>query len=146
MATDTNGIAGSYADETFSQQNSIFAGDTPPVATQDILIVAALGAIPQFTPLSFATGAYKLWAVGEEIAAVTAYAIPDSASDQRAAVYVAGMFNIDAIAWPAGTDEAEAHAGSVASQCKFRKLLYSDKRITQSVAAVGSGNESPVTG
>lgn len=146
MGTNTNGIAGSYTDDTYSPQQSIFAGDTPPVATRDILIVAALGAIPQYTPLSFAAGAYKLWAATEVVAAVTAYAIPDSASDQRAAVYTAGMFNQDAIAWPGGTTEAQVTAAQVSSQCQFRKLLYSDKRTVATVATVGEASHAPTVG
>lgn len=123
-------IASSGPDETFTPPQ-LFAGDTPAVVTRDIEIPAALSAIPKNTPLSWDdTGnAYKLWAAGEKVAAVTAYAIPDSGSVQRAAVYTGGMFNQDAVAWPGGTTEAQitdAQSGSTVLQ--FRKLLYSAKR------------------
>lgn len=139
-------IAESAADETFSAQPSIMAGDTPPVATRDLLIVAAVAALPQYTPLSFATGAYKVWAAGEDIVAMTAYAVPDSASDQRAACFTAGMFNIDAVNWPEGTTEDEVAAATINSQLQFRKLLYSDKRVDLSGLEVGPDFEAPTTG
>lgn len=123
-------IASSGPDETFTPPQ-LFAGDTPAVATRDIEIPAALNAIPKNTPLSWDdTGnAFKLWAAGEKVAAVTAYAIPDSASVQRAAVYTAGMFNQDALAWPGGTTEAQMADGqSIGGALQYRKLLYSAKR------------------
>lgn len=108
----------------------LFAGDQPAVATQDVLIPLALGAIPQYTPLSWDdTGnAYKVWAAGEKVKAIAAYDIPDSASDQRAAVYIAGMFNQDAITWPGGTTEAQIADAQEAGLLRFRKLLSSDHR------------------
>lgn len=124
----------------------LIAGDTPPMVTRDVLIPAALGLIPQYTPLSFATGAYKVWAAGEEIVAMTAYAIPDKGADQRAAVYTAGMFNIDAINWPAATTEDQVAAATIASQMQYRKLLYSDKRVATSGLTVGSAATEPFTG
>lgn len=140
-------IASSPADEVFPASDiPLFAGDTPAPVTRDVLFPAALPAIGKYVPLSFAAGAYKVWAAGEQIVAITAYAVPDKASDQRAAVYTAGMFNIDAINWPAGTTEAQVEAGAANSQCQFKKRLYSDKRVTQSVTAVGPGNEAPVKG
>lgn len=113
----------------------LFAGDTPAVVTQDIAITVATTALVQFQPLMLdgTSGAYVPWAagVGNEIAAVTAYAIPIGTS--RNAVYTAGMFNIDAIVWPATTTEAQVQI-SQTGMCRFRKLLYSDKR---------TGNEGP---
>lgn len=146
MAGNNNHIAQSFTDDVYAGNQPLFAGDTPPAVTRDITIPAALNAIPQYTPLSFATGAYKLWAAGEVVAAVTAYAIPDSASIQRAAVYTAGMFNIDAIAWPGGTTEDQVQIAQVNSQCQFRKLLYSDKRVTQQAATVGEASHAPTVG
>jgi hypothetical protein len=116
------------------------------MATRDVLFPAALPAIAKYTPLSFATGAYKVWAAGEVIYGVTAYAIPNQAVDQRAAIYTAGMFNIDAINWPADTDEDDVAAATIGSQCQFRKLLYSDKRVDQSGLLVGPAFEAPTTG
>jgi hypothetical protein len=139
-------IAQSFTDDTFTEAPSIMAGDTPPVATRDLLLVAALGAIPQYTPLSFATGAYKVWAAGENIVAMTGYAVPDQAVDQRAACYTAGMFNIDAVNWPAGTTETQVAAATINSQVQFRKHLYSDKRVTKSGVLVGPAFEAPTTG
>lgn len=82
----------------------------------------------------------------EQIVALTAYAIPNSASDQRAACYTAGMFNIDAAIWPANTTEDDVAAATSNSQVQFRKLLYSDKRVDQSGVLVGSAYEAPTTG
>lgn len=144
----TNGIniAQSFTDDSVTPGTPIMAGDTPPMATRDVLIVAALGALPQYTPLSFAAGAYKVWAAGEVISAMTAYAIPDQAVDQRAAVYTAGMFNIDAPNWPAATTEDMVAAATINSQVQFRKLLYSDKRVTKSGLLVGPAYVAPTTG
>lgn len=139
-------IAQSFTDDTFANHQNIMAGDTPPFASRDVLIVAALGALAQYTPLSFAAGAYKVWAAGEEIVAMTMYAVPDQAVDQRAAVATAGMFNIDAVNWPAGTTEDEVAAATIASQVQFRKHLYSDKRTTKSGVLVGPAFEAPATG
>lgn len=98
----------------------LFAGETPPVATQDVLLPA--GALAQFVPLG---PGYAKWAAGVAIVAVTAYATPGG---KRAAVYTSACFNIDAIAWPATTTEAQIQAASEVGSLKFRKLLYSQKR------------------
>jgi hypothetical protein len=133
----------------------LFAGDTPAVVTRDVPFLTAQGAIPQYTPLTFdaATGTYIAWtaaAVAADalpISAVTAYAIPDLTVDQRAAVYIGGCFNVDAIAWPESTTEAhvEAAVNSSAhnSLLQFRKLLYSDKRVDATDLDVGPGNQPP---
>lgn len=139
-------IAQSFADDTFAGQQPIMAGDTPPMSTRDVLIPAALAALPQYTPLSFAAGAYKAWADGEEVVAMTAYAVPNQAVDQRAAVYVAGMFNIDAVNWPAATTEEMVEAATLSSLMKFRKLLYSDKRVDKSGLLVGPAFHAPTEG
>jgi hypothetical protein len=144
--TNTIHIATSGADEAFPGDQPIMAGDTPPMATRDVLFPLALGAIPQYTPLSFASGAYKVWAAGETVVAMTAYAVPDSAADQRAAVYTAGMFNIDAVNWPATTTEDQVAAATINSQVQFRKLLYSDKRVAKSGLLVGPAYTAPTTG
>lgn len=137
-------IAGSFADTTYPATQPLFAGDTPPVVTRDVLIPTALGAIPKHTPLQFTAGAYAVWAAGAEIVGVTAYDIPDLAENQRSAIYTAGMFNIDAIAWPNGTTEDQVAAASVSSQCQFRKLLYSDKRVAKS--GLAAGTHAPTAG
>lgn len=139
-------IAQSFTDDTFAATSGIMAGDTPPFATRDILIVAAIGALPKYTPLSFAAGAYKVWAAGEEIVAMTMYAVPDQAVDQRVACATAGMFNIDAANWPAATTEDHVAAATAASQVQYRKLLYSDKRTTKSGVLVGPAFIAPTTG
>lgn len=148
-------IATSGADEAFPGVQPIMAGDTPPMATRDVLFPLELGAIPQYTPLSFAaavtgppaiTARYKVWAAGETISAMTAYAVPDQGVDQRAAVYTAGMFNIDAVTWPAGTTEDQVAAATINSQVQFRKLLYSDKRVVQGGLLVGPANTAPAAG
>lgn len=141
-------IAQSFDDDVYAGTQPIMAGDTPPMATRDVLFPAALPAIAQYTPLSWdgVGGAYKVWAAGETISAMTAYAVPDQAVDQRAAVYTAGMFNIDAVNWPAGTTEDQVAAATINSQVQFRKLLYSDKRVTKSGVLVGPANTAPTTG
>lgn len=144
--TNTIHIATSGADEVFAADNPIMAGDTPPMATRDVLFPAALGAIPQYTPLSFAAGAYKVWASGEIVYGMTAYAIPDQAVDQRAAIYTAGMFNIDAVNWPAATTETMVATATIGSQVQFRKLLYSDKRVTAGGLFVGTAYHAPAAG
>lgn len=143
---NTINIAQSFTDDAYAADTPIMAGDTPPVATRDLLLVAALGAIPQYTPLSYAAGAYKVWAAGEVVSAMTAYAVPDQAVDQRAACYTAGMFNIDAVNWPATTTEDQVAAATVNSQVQFRKLLYSDKRVSKSGVLVGPNFIAPTTG
>lgn len=133
----------------------LFAGDTPAVVTRDVPFVSAQGAIPQYTPLTFdpATGRYVAWTAAAlaadalPISAITAYAIPDLAVDQRAAVYIGGCFNVDAIAWPASTTEndieAAVNASAHNSLLQFRKLLWSDKRVDATDLDVGPGNQPP---
>lgn len=121
----------------------LIAADTPAMVTKDVLIDSTQGALAQYVPLKFdpVDGFYKAWAPGDAIAAITAYAIPDAAVDQRAALYFAGCFNIDAIAWPASTSEEQVllacHASTANSLLHFRKLLYSDKRVLASGLRVG---------
>lgn len=98
----------------------LFAGDTPPVVHIDVLLPA--GARLQYVPLGDAYGA---WAAGQQVSGITAYATPGGV---RAAIYVEGCFNLDAIAWPAGTTEAQIQAASITSNLKFRRPLYSNKR------------------
>lgn len=98
----------------------LLAGETPALGTLDVLMPA--GARRQFEPLGTN---YGLWAPGQVITGVTAYATPGGV---RAAIYGSGCFNLDAIKWPAGTTEAQVQTAQISSQCKFRKLLYSDKR------------------
>lgn len=133
----------------------LFAGDTPAVSTRDIPFLTAQAAIPQYTPLTFvvASGTYVAWTAAAApadalpIAAITAYAIPDLAVDQRAAVYIAGCFNVDAIAWPANTTEADielaVNKAGHNSLLQFRKLLWSDKRVDATDLDVGPGNQPP---
>lgn len=127
----------------------LFAGDTPPVTTIDLKVAASQGAIAQYAPLQYdpADGLYKAWAADAPISAVAAYPIPDLAADQRAALYIGGCFNIDAILWPEGTSEeavlkAMNHA-SANSKMVFRKVLFSDKRIAAGGLEVGPGDQPP---
>lgn len=107
-------------DGDYVEVPQLLAGETPSLGTIDVLMPA--GARLQFEPLGTA---YGLWAAGQPITGVTAYATPGGV---RAAIYASGCFNLDAIKWPAGTTEAQVQAAQISSQCKFRKLLYSDKR------------------
>ena len=124
-------IASGPNEETVSVPQ-LFAGDVPAVGTKDVLFTAAQGAFVQYAPLSWdaTNNIYIAWVAGQTIDAVTAYAIPDQAVDQRAAVYTSGCFNYDAIVWPGATteplvEEATAKGGNL----RFRKLLYSDKAL-----------------
>jgi hypothetical protein len=143
---DTIGIAESFTDTNTAAAQPVLLG---PVTTRDVPLAAALGALPQYTPLSWddTANAYILWAVGAKIAAVTGYAVPDSASIQRAAVYVAGMLNVDAVNWPADTTEAQVQDGQATSALQFRKLLHSDQRETVDGSnLVGPAYTAPTTG
>ena len=143
---DTIGIAESFTDTNTAVAQQVLLG---PCTTRDVLIPAALNAIAQYVPLSWddTANAFILWAVGAKIAAITAYAIPDSASAQRAAVYVSGQFNIDAINWPATTTEAQVADGQSGGVLTFRKLLFSDKRVSLDGSnLVGPAYTSPATG
>ena len=109
-----------------ANQDSIFAAESPAPATIDVAITVAGAAIPQFVPLQIdETGAYTPWTAGNEIAGITAFALP--VGTQRKAIYVAGCFNLDAIRWPNTTTEAQVQAAST-GMLIFRKLLWSDKR------------------
>jgi len=117
----------------------LIAGDTPAVSTQDVPLTVSGTALKQFQPLQRAddiTGAYQPWAAGNPIAAVTCFAVP--IGNTRKAVYTEGMFNINAIAWPDGTTEAQVDAAQSLG-CKFRRLLYSDKRTGNEALGVESG-------
>lgn len=116
---NTLGIAASV-DLGRTDVPQIFAGDTPAVVTQDVVIPAAKA---QYVPLG---PDYAAWAAGQPIIALTAFA--HTGTNQRKAVYTAGMFNIDMIAWPNGTTEAQIQKATEQGMVKFRKPLYSDKR------------------
>lgn len=107
--------------------DGLFAGDAPAPSTIDVALTVATTALVQFQPLqrNATTAVFEPWAAGNEIAAITGYGVPIGTS--RAAVYVAGCFNIDAIAWPDATTEAQVQAAS-SGMLVFRKLLWSDKR------------------
>lgn len=106
--------------------DGLFAGDAPAPSTIDVELTVTGTALQQFVPLQRSeAGAFEPWAAGNEIAAITAYGVPVGTS--RAAVYVAGCFNIDAIRWPADTTEAQVQAAA-RGMLVFRKLLWSDKR------------------
>lgn len=147
LINNTQGIAAASDPETIGVPQ-LFAGDQPAVATRDVLIGSALAAIPQYTPLKCVAGVWGVWADADLLAGVAAYAIPNSASDQRAAVYIAGCFNIDAIAWPASTTALMVeNATDSGSNLVFRKLLSSDKRVTVADSIeVGDGNLAPEVG
>lgn len=124
--------------EDFPLPPQLFAGDTPAVVTSDELMTSA-AAWPQYTPLQrdASTKAWELWEAGNELAGITAYDIP-IATNKRSAVYLAGMFNIDALMWPSGTTEAQAQAACTGT-IRCRKLLYSDKRTGNEVLGVPAG-------
>lgn len=117
----------------------LMAGDTPAVATQDLSILVSGTPLPQFSPLKRDGANLVLWTAGSELAGVSAFELP--VGTVRKAVYVAGMFNTDAIAWPAGTTEAQADTAQT-GMVRHRKLLYSDKRTGNESAYVGPGNEA----
>lgn len=141
--THTLGIAAMPDAEDNGIVPQFLAGDTPRFSTRDVPILAASAAIPQYTPLTYATGAYAPWAVGDPLAGIAMYAIPNLADDQRAAICVAGMINIDAVAWPADTTEADIDAASVGTALQFRKLLYSGQRVVKGDLLVGPDNQPP---
>lgn len=118
----------------------LYAGDTPPVSTQDFSIAVTGTAIPQYTPLTRATnGTWSRWTAGNPVHGLAMYDIAVGTS--RAAILTAAMLNIDAIAWPPGTTEAQALAAQSAD-IKYRKLLYSDKRTGSESTLVGPGFEA----
>lgn len=118
----------------------LYAGDTPPLSTQDFSITVTGAPIPQYTPLQrSAAGVITPWAAGAAVFAVAMYPIPVGTS--RAALATEAMFNIDALAWPAGTTEAQAMAG-MSGNVKYRKLLYSDKRTGGEPTTAGPGSEA----
>lgn len=143
---DTIGIAESFTDTNSGVAQQVVLSE---IVTRNVIIPAALNAIAQYVPLSWddTANAFKLWAVGEKIAAITMYAIPDSASPQQAAVAVSGQFNIDAINWPATTTEAQVNDGQSLGVLTFRKLLFSDKRVSVDGSnLVGPAYVAPTTG
>lgn len=128
MATPSISLASSQSGE-FTEEVELMAGDTPHISDRDVAITVVTTPIPAFTPLArnATTQAFEPWANGGTlaIAAISLYPMPVGA--QRAAVRESGMFNLDAINWPAGTTEAQVQAAS-RETCRFRKLLYSNKR------------------
>lgn len=117
------GTAAFGSDTSSKVVPQLFAAETPAPVTTDVLLPA--GAVGQFVPL---TTGYAPWVntgtAPNPIIAVTAYAVPGGT---RAAVYHEACFNMDAIAWPTGTTEAQIQAATENSGLKFRKLLYSQK-------------------
>ena len=120
----TYGLAGSTT-ENVANQESLMAADTPAIADQDFAITVATNPIPQFYPLMLSAGAIVPWVAGNPIYGVSLYLMPVGV--QRAAIRVAGMFNIDAMRWPVSTTEAQVQSAQT-GMVRFRKLLYSDKR------------------
>ena len=116
----------------------LIAGDTPAMVTEDIPVPASVD-WPQYTVLqrNGTTGAYETWAAGNDVAGITAYPTK-SGREVRAAIYTAGMFNIDALLWPSGTTEVQAQEGC-RGLIRCRKLLYSDKRTGQEQLGLPAG-------
>jgi hypothetical protein len=143
--THTMGIAAMPDAEENLVVPQFYAGESPAAAHRDVLILAARGAIPQYSPLKSVAGVWTPWVVADAapVSGITLYAIPDLAVDQRAAVVVAGMINIDAVAWPAGTSEIEVETAQAGSPLQFRKLLYSDQREIKGDLAVGPDAQPP---
>jgi hypothetical protein len=143
--THSIGIASYPAAEDNGIVPQFLAGDTPAFATRDVPFLAAAAAIPQYTPLKCVAGVWSAWVVADAapIAGVAMYAIPNLAVDQRSAVCVAGMVNIDAVAWAEGTTETDVETYTVGSPLQFRKLLYSDQRVTKGDLAVGPDHQPP---
>lgn len=115
------------------------AGDTPALVTSDVKLTVSGSAIPKYTPLKIDSGNYVPWTAGAEVAAIAPFDLP--VGTLRKALIFAGMFNIDAIKWPAGTTTAQAEAAQT-GMIRYRKLLYSDKRTGDESAYVGPGNEA----
>lgn len=133
-------VASGPIEENLGRPPQLYAGDTPPLSTQDFTITVATTAIPQYTPLRRAAdGAITPWVAGAAVFAVAMYPIPVGTS--RAALATEAMFNIDALAWPAGTTEVQAMAG-MSGNVKYRKLLYSDKRTGTEPTTSGPGSEA----
>lgn len=123
MIPYNTGVAAFGSDVSAKEVPQLFAAETPAPVTTDILFPS--GAVGQFVPLG---AGYVPWVntgtAPNPILAVTAYAVPGGT---RAAVYHEACFNLDAIAWPVGTTEAQIQAATENSGLKFRKLLYSQK-------------------
>ena len=137
MRYDINYADSDWGDSPLPPQ--LFAGDTPAVVTNDHPITN-VAIWPQYRVLqrNASTQAWELWAAGGlPVAGVVAYDLPIGTA-KRAAIYEAGMFNIDALVWPNGTTEAQAQAG-LRDLVKGRKLLYSDKRTGNEQLGVPAG-------
>lgn len=135
---DIHYASGANAEDA-SLPPQLMAGDTPAVVTQDFAITVSGTAIPQYTPLKLSSGNYVPWTAGSEVAAIAPFDLP--VGTYRKCLYVAGMFNIDALKWPSGTTEVQADAGQT-GMIRYRKLLHSDKRTGDESALVGPGNEA----
>lgn len=137
MRYDINYADSDWGDSPLPDQ--LFAGDTPAVVTKDVSITN-VALIPQYRVLqrNASTQAWELWAAGgQPVAGVAAYDIPIGTA-KRSAIYIEGMFNIDALVWPNGTTEAQAEAG-LRDNVQGRKLLYSDKRTGNEQLGVPAG-------
>lgn len=143
--THTMGIAAMPAAEDLGIVPQFYAGESPAAAHRDVPIAAAAAAIPQYTPMKSVAGVWTPWAVADAVpvAGITLYAIPNLAVDQRASVVVAGMINIDAVAWPADTTETNVETAQAGSPLQFRKLLYSDQRVVKGELLVGPDAQPP---
>ena len=129
-------IAESVEASDFPYPPDIIAGDTPAIVTADRLLPS--GALAQYVPLG---PDFTPWAAGEEIRAMTTYATPGG---QRAGLYLAGMFNIDQVAWPVGTTEAQIEA-AMTGMMQFRKKLWSNKRTGNEVLGRVAGSPDTLT-
>jgi len=139
MGNEIHIASGANAEDT-GLPPQLFAGDTPQVVTEDFLITVSTNVIPQYTPLKVdGSAGFVPWTAGSEVAAIAPYEL--AVGTYRKALYVAGMFNIDAILWPDNTTEAQVQAAQT-GMLRFRKLLHSDKRTGNESQYVGPGNEA----
>ena len=140
----TTQIASGPGSENLGLPPQLLAGDTPGLSSQDVLLTVTGTPMPAYTPLQrdATTFLFEPWvaADGQPVAAITPFQIPVGAN-QRIAVYTEGMFNQDAIAWPAGTTEVQI-AAAMRSNVKYRKLLYSNKRTGTEPTTAGPGSEA----
>lgn len=131
-AKPTPGIAGFWSD-TVGGLVELMAGDTPPVVTVSGTYTGAQGTagIPARTPvvLDVEGGAIALvdGTTYTKANAITAHDVPAGSAAGSVVVYKAGMFNFEALLWPASfnTDAKKLAAFDLAKcQIYVKKPYY----------------------
>lgn len=99
------GIPSQYSESWGNPTNHLLTGHEPGVLTDDVRFPAGID-WPALTPFAFEADGItaKPLAAGSPLVGISVKPMKTGASAAFGAAYIAGCFNPDLLAWPAGTD------------------------------------------